>query len=127
MPVAEVIGDLRQGGRRCAFYMQHALRLRDDFNDASVGRRDQIAAAQNLAARQHHADFFARYERRFEAALLPQLERQLELAFDFDLVRATHDLQLVFDLDHQNRKYRCAIGSTLAGSQVSSSPSARTS
>ena len=27
----------------------------------------------------------------------------------------------------QNRKYRCAIGSTVAGSQVSSSPSARTS
>ena len=32
------------------------------------------------------------------------------------------------DLDHaQNRKYRCAIGSTVAGSQVSSTPSARTS
>lgn len=28
---------------------------------------------------------------------------------------------------HQNRKYRCAIGSTSAGSQVKSSPSARTS
>jgi hypothetical protein len=27
----------------------------------------------------------------------------------------------------QNRKYRCAIGSTVAGSQVSSTPSARTS
>ena len=27
----------------------------------------------------------------------------------------------------QNRKYRCAIGSTSAGAQVSSSPSARTS
>ena len=27
----------------------------------------------------------------------------------------------------QNRKYRCAIGSTAAGSQVSSTPSARTS
>src|SRR5262249_39969902 len=29
--------------------------------------------------------------------------------------------------NNQNRKYRCAIGNTLAGSQVSSSPSARTS
>ncbi|MBF5094629.1 hypothetical protein F1643_09245 [Azospirillum sp. INR13] len=28
---------------------------------------------------------------------------------------------------HQNRKYRCAIGRTSAGSQVSSCPSARTS
>jgi hypothetical protein len=27
----------------------------------------------------------------------------------------------------QNRKYRCAIGNTSAGAQVSSSPSARTS
>jgi hypothetical protein len=27
----------------------------------------------------------------------------------------------------QNKKYRCAIGSTSAGAQVSSSPSARTS
>jgi len=27
----------------------------------------------------------------------------------------------------QNRKYRCAIGNTVAGSQVSSTPSARTS
>lgn len=29
--------------------------------------------------------------------------------------------------NHQNRKYRCAIGSSTAGSQVSNSPSARTS
>ena len=28
---------------------------------------------------------------------------------------------------HQNKKYRCAIGNTVAGSQVSSTPSARTS
>ena len=28
---------------------------------------------------------------------------------------------------HQNRKYRCAIGSSAAGSQVSNTPSARTS
>jgi hypothetical protein len=28
---------------------------------------------------------------------------------------------------NQNRKYRCAIGSTSAGAQVSNSPSARTS
>jgi hypothetical protein len=33
-----------------------------------------------------------------------------------------------YGVEHgQNRKYRCAIGSTIAGSQVSSSPSARTS
>jgi len=31
------------------------------------------------------------------------------------------------DLDHQKRKYRCAMGSTFAGSHTSNSPSARTS
>ncbi len=58
--VAEVIGDLGQRRGRCSFDVQHTLRLRDNFNDAAVGGRDQIAAAQDLASRQYHADFFAR-------------------------------------------------------------------
>lgn len=35
--------------------------------------------------------------------------------------------QNFFDIQHQNRKYLCAIGTSSAGSQVSNSPSARTS
>ena len=36
-------------------------------------------------------------------------------------------MRVASDRSRQNRKYRCAIGSTSAGAQVSSSPSARTS
>jgi hypothetical protein len=34
---------------------------------------------------------------------------------------------VIFQAGRQNRKYLCAIGNTLAGSQVSNTPSARTS
>lgn len=37
------------------------------------------------------------------------------------------DFEVIEDWPDQNRKYRCAIGKTSAGSQVSNSPSARTS
>ena len=45
-----------------------------------------------------------------------------------DLRRPLHGAYTLQDLGfHQNRKYRCAIGSTSAGAQVKSSPSAFTS
>ena len=57
---------------------------------------------------------------RSSAARSPQRPRHTAAA---SLI-ATHAHALACD---QNRKYRCAIGSTSAGAQVSSSPSARTS
>lgn len=61
-------------------------------------------------------------------AIMPQFrdnrktarEKLGQLSTEFDLSRQG-------DGRDQNKKYRCAIGSTVAGSQVSNSPSARTS
>lgn len=47
-------------------------------------------------------------------------EKLGQLSTEFDLSRQG-------DGRDQNKKYLCAIGSTVAGSQVSNSPSARTS
>ena len=101
--VAQVIRHAHEIGR---FYMRQLLGRRDDFDFATVGRLNAIAAAQHLATRQDERKLFAILGFRAQTALLPQVEGKDEF---------------------QNRKYLCAIGSTLAGSQTSSSPSARTS
>ena len=93
MAVAQVIGRLRQLGRIDAFDVQHLLRLRDDLDHAPVGSGHQVAAAQDLAARQHQAHLFSRDELRVQAALLPQVERQLELAANCNLVGGARHLQ----------------------------------
>jgi hypothetical protein len=102
--VAEVIGDPRE---RIGLDVQQLLGGRNDLDRAAARRPHHVSAAQNLAARHHQGDFLTRLERRTQAALLPLFERK--------------------DEPHQKRKYRCAIGKTFAGSQVSNSPSARTS
>ena len=50
------------------------------------------------------------------------LDRRVPGTGGSDFRRTLHWTQYL-----QNKKYRCAIGSTSAGAQVSSSPSARTS
>ena len=101
--VAEVVGNARKLGR---FDVQQLLGRGHDFYLAPVGRRHPVAATQYAAARQDERDLLAIISLRPQAAFLALLERQGQF---------------------QNRKYLCAMGNTLAGSQTSSSPSARTS
>src|SRR5262245_56887368 len=101
--VAEVVGDARELAR---FDVQQFLRRGDDLDLASVGRGDPVAAAQHAAARQNERDLLAALRLHPQPAFLALLEWQGQF---------------------QNRKYLCAMGRVFAGSQTSSSPSARTS
>jgi hypothetical protein len=101
--VAEVVGDACE---LLALDMEKALRRRDDLHLAPVGGGDALAAAQHAAARQDERDLLAVVQPRAQTALLSQLEGKGQF---------------------QNRKYLWAMGRTFAGSQTSSSPSARTS
>src|SRR5947207_3376043 len=99
----------------------------NDLDDPAVRSRHQIAAAEDFAAWQHEADFFAGNEARAQPAFLPRFEWQPQLTAHFELVRGARNLELGADLEHQKRKYLCAMGRVFAGSQTSNSPSARTS
>jgi hypothetical protein len=93
------------------------------------GKRSSTTASQRLfVVSNAHAMWNWRAEYNglyFAAAVEPRATVKL---FDADFVsEAQGALPESRFLRRQNRKYRCAIGSTLAGSQVSSSPSARTS
>src|SRR5882757_4870960 len=125
MPVAEMIGAPRQQIGISGVRRADGFRCRDDFDDAPILGEQSIAAAQNLAAPEYYADLLALFEARFEAAPAAGLERQHQPRIgDAGALVAfqNHDERAV-----QNKKYRCANGSTRAGSQVSSCPSARTS
>jgi len=101
--IAQMVCDARQLGR---LDVQELLQRGDDLDLAPVGRGDAITVAQHPAARQDERDLFAVVRLRAQPAFLAQLEWKGKF---------------------QNRKYLCAMGRTLAGSQTSNSPSARTS
>ena len=124
MPVTEVPGDANQFPVVMGMDFQQRLRPGADADDAAV-HRQSIAIPQPDRLRQ--------VDQHIRTALSPQHNPAAMAAVEVD--------QNVIDLPrcvpgaggkdvvraHQNRKYRCAIGSTVAGSQVNSTPSARTS
>ena len=131
MAVAQVIGGARKVLGRAAGDVQYLFGLRDDFDDAPIARDNQITAAQDFTARQHQRHVLARNKLGAQAAFLPGIERQFQLPLHFEAIGAAWNPEAGFDLEHcwfavQKRKYRCAIGSTCAGSHISNSPSALT-
>jgi len=124
VPIAEVVRGARERSRIGTAYFDQVFVGGNDAHDAPVVGFETIAAAQDRPSLEKDTDLLAADDRGAEPALLPQLEREHQLG----IVRrpsaepASNDEHAI-----QNRKYRCAIGSTLAGSQTSSSPSARTS
>src|SRR5258706_231080 len=73
--VAEVVGDARE---LVALDVQELFLRRHDLDLPAIGRLDDIATAHDGAALEHQADLLAGGELRAQAALLPQLEGQLE-------------------------------------------------
>jgi hypothetical protein len=130
MPVTEVISGACERQHIGRTNQQHSFRGRGNTHEAAVVGNEHIAVAQHGAAWQHKRDFLARIEGRGKATLAARLERQRQTR----CARNQHarDLHMriktFVDRSHtrQKRKYRCAIGSTFAGSQVSSSPFAIT-
>ncbi len=124
MAIAEVIGNPRERRRAVAIDVHHALALRNDLDHLAARGDDEIAAAHDFAAGERDRHLFTRFERRALAAPLSQLERQAQPPVKRHVAAS---IEARTDFQHQKRKYRCAIGSDDAGSQVRSSPSARTS
>ena len=126
VPVAEMPGEPRQVGGIAGARVAHWLRCCPYADDAVVRQRQTIALPETLGARQIEKESLAVVIVEQDAApmtigvieghgrhfLLPQPTSRREHG-DGAARR-------------QKRKYRCAIGSTEAGSQTSSSPSART-
>ena len=106
MAVAKVIGGARQFAGIAAGDVRHLLVGGDHFDHAAVAGHNQIATAQQVAARQVEAHLFTRYELGAQAALLARLERQLQLALGLDGIGALGDFQFLSDFKH-----RCFLSS----------------
>ena len=119
MPIAEVVGGLRQrtsGGRT---YDIDALDGGNDPHDAAIASSKSIAVAQHRPALEKQACLFAAIETYQQAAAPAQLERQREHRVCHPRVAVV--VQQAIEPQHrdQNRKYRCVIGSVAAGSHHS--------
>ena len=99
--IAQVIGNACE---IAGLDVQQLLGHGQDLDNAPIGSGHEIAAAQDLAARQLDSHLLARFQLGAMPALLARLERQREPAFDLELVGAARHLQLGGELDHQNRK-----------------------
>ena len=103
--IPEVIRGTRQFPGRIAGHVHEDLRLRDDLDHAAVGGHEEVAAAQDVAAREVQRHFLATVERGELARLLPLLEWQGEVRGDLQCVRGVGtDRKARADLDHQKRK-----------------------
>lgn len=123
--IAEVVSRAHQAQRVGSSHLQHRLGGRLDLDEGAVFGHQQVATAQHGTARQEQRHLVAIVERRAQAALAAITKRQHEFDRALDQHRSNpmRGRQMFIDLDHnttaQNRKYRCAIGSTVAGSHVS--------
>jgi hypothetical protein len=101
VPVAEVIRCTRERERCVALHMQELLVLGDDFNDAAIGRDEQVSVAQYVAAIEQEPYVLTAVEPCAQTAFLAQVEWQPQSDVGLDTLPA---LAPARDLDHQNRK-----------------------
>ena len=104
MAITDVPGNTRQGG---------ADDLKQVFGGGADGDPGAINGLDNIAICEE-----TRIRQIYEEALASDIERA-SAEVTGGIVES--------DFGAQNRKYRCAMGKTSAGSHVSNSPSARTS
>jgi hypothetical protein len=117
--------------------LDQRLGLRDDGDDGAVVEHEPVAVAQPRDLREVQQEFHAALAGEYHAAAVALVgiennaidgvcpaprARADDLRCPFHRANAFEDLG-----PDQNRKYLCAIGSTSAGAQVRSSPSAVTS
>ena len=121
MAIAKMKGRPGQQVRASRIQRCNEFQSCDHLDNPAVAGQQQIAPAQNLSARKNHPHFHAAREPRTEAAAAPEAEGQHDA-----VVRRSLLVQALPNHEHgggagvQNKKYRCASGSTCAGSQVSS-------
>ena len=124
MPVSQMPRDANKFGVLMRMDFQQRLRFRAHADDA-IFHGQPIAIAQPHRLRQIQQNFHPAYGVQDDPTPMTAIE------IDQDLIGFPRRVPGAGRQDmigtHQNRKYRCAIGNTVAGSQVSSTPSARTS
>ena len=130
MTIADVPGEPRQlcglGGRD----LDQRLGLAGDAHDRAVVEHQPVAVAQRGGVRQIEQKGEPALGREHHAAAmaLARIEHHpVDRRGIVPLSGRPHRACPAHARRRQNRKYRCAMGSTSAGAQVSSSPSARTS
>ena len=127
MAVAEVPGQPHQRGRAIGADFQQGFGGGAHQHQRAVRKPQAIAFAHNLRLGQVEHEGAAAVGVEQLAAAEAVVEVQGDRVGGSDVEGAGWD-DGAGDREHdQNRKYRCAIGSTEAGSHTSSSPSARTS
>ncbi len=138
VPVAQMVGGAQQVAWRAVWALahhQHRLRCSAHDHQRTVLGHQHVAAAHHAAARQEYTQPTAGGVGGLEAAFLAQVPVQFHggRALEQGAGQAAAKWHEFVYAEHgdpgvsQNRKYRCAIGSSVAGSQVSNWPSARTS
>jgi len=123
--VAEVPCDPHKLAFLVRMNLQQFLGLGADLRHAAVVQRQPVAMAQPHCLRQIEHDFGPCFGTEQDAAAVASV------VVDQDTMGGRRGIpgadRQYLSTPHQKRKYRCAIGSSMAGSQVSSTPSARTS
>jgi hypothetical protein len=128
VPVAEVPGDADERGHVGRAYIEHRLGPRLDAHGAAVVEPQPVAVAQPGRVRQVEQQLAPALRAQHRPAPVPAVEVEHHAVHGRAVPLARpRARRLHAARPHQNRKYRCAIGRTRAGSQVRSSPSARTS
>src|SRR5688500_9851468 len=126
--VAEMPGQADELRSRRSAKLKQWLGLADDSYDRPILKHEPVAVLE------HRRCFEIEQETRSRSAGQHDTATMTIAGVKHDAVDCpggaprTHPLDLASPLHHryQNKKYRCAIGSTSAGAQVSSSPSAVT-
>ena len=123
--IAEMPGDADQMGGVARTDLGQRFGRRPHRDDAAVLQHQAVAVAKRRRFRQVEQEFeTALAGHRQPAAMAVVMVENHRVGGGAGPMAGGQDLR---GADHQNRKYRCAIGSTSAGAQVSNSPSARTS
>ncbi len=127
VPVSKMPGNAHQRVSIRGGDLRQLLQRRQHRHDTAVVQPQPVAILQigNLRQVQHEGKAITAVQ--FHAPSSPVLDIQHHTVDRVCGVPGSRFQYLVRAQAHQNRKYRCAIGSTSAGSQVSSSPFARTS
>jgi hypothetical protein len=136
--IADVPGDARQFWRGGGGNLDQVLRLTIYAHDSAVLQEQPVAIAQRGRVREVKQELGAVLAGQHHSpqVTLGSIENDVVNSCCVAPISDGHDGPSVFHSDvvsmpyrrdHQNKKYLCAIGSTVAGSQVRSSPSALTS
>ena len=124
MPISQMPGYPNQLGIVMRVDFHQVFRLRTDTNNTRI-RQQAIAIPQADSLRQVDQHLRPQQCRQNDTAAEPAVIVDQD-PIGFARCRPTTRRQDLADGD-QNRKYRCAIGRIVAGSHVSSTPSALTS